>query len=174
MTVYSVKTGYLQENCYLLEKENNCLLIDPGDDYEEIKKLIDGKNVVGILITHSHFDHVASVDNLVKEFNYPVYNLENLQVGENKIQNFSFELIETFGHTMDSVSYYFKKEKKMFTGDFLFYGTIGRCDFIESNEEEMLKSIQKISSYEDDITVYPGHGRSTTLGREKKKNPYFL
>ena len=129
---------------------------------------------MGILITHSHFDHVASVDILQEEFNYPVYDIGNLKVGENKIQNFSFELIETFGHTMDSVSYYFKKEKKMFTGDFLFYDTIGRCDLLESNEEEMIKSIQKIKAYEDDIIVYPGHGKVTTLGREKKNNPYFL
>ena len=61
----------------------------------------------------------------------------------------------------------------MFTGDFLFFNTIGRCDLEGGDEQEMLESIEKIKEYEDDIVVYPGHGPSTVLGREKVYNPYF-
>jgi len=60
----------------------------------------------------------------------------------------------------------------MFTGDFLFYGTIGRTDLEGSNEEDMKKSIDKIKKYPD-AKIYPGHGWTTTLKREKEKNIYF-
>ena len=55
----------------------------------------------------------------------------------------------------------------MFTGDFLFYHTIGRCDLETSSVEEMMNSLEKISKYPDDITIYPGHGIFSTLGTEK-------
>ena len=61
----------------------------------------------------------------------------------------------------------------MFTGDFLFYRTIGRCDLPESNYDEMLKSIDKIKKYPGDIKIYPGHGSSSVLEEEFKYNPYF-
>lgn len=173
MKIDYIKVGYLRCNCYLLEKDNNYLLIDPGDDLEKIQKLIQNKNIVGILETHSHFDHVASTNDLEELYNFKVYNLNNLQEGPNKIENFNFEVIKTFGHTMDSVTYYFKEDKVMFTGDFLFKNTIGRCDLVESNYSEMLKSIEKIKQYSDDIKIYPGHGVSTTLKHEKEHNPYF-
>lgn len=173
MKIDYIKVGLLKCNCYLLEKENNCLLVDPGDDLEKIEKFIKEKNVIGILITHSHFDHVASVSDLQELYNYPVYDLNNLKEGNNNIKNFKFELIKTFGHTMDSVTYYFKEEQVMFTGDFLFKNTIGRCDLIESNYSKMLESIEKIKKYDDNIIIYPGHGIKTTLKNEKEHNPYF-
>ena len=74
---------------------------------------------------------------------------------------------------MDSITYYFYEDKVMFTGDFLFKGTIGRYDFPESNVEEMIKSIKKIKQYNSNITIYPGHGEKTTLENELKNNPYL-
>ena len=173
MEIDFIKVGFLRCNCYLIEKNDKYLLVDPGDDLEAIEKFIDGKNVVGILITHSHFDHVASVEDLVDKYNYLVYDLSNLKVGINKVDEFEFEVIETFGHTMDSISFYFIDDKVMFTGDFLFKDTIGRCDLVESDFEKMKESILKIKKYDDDIVIYPGHGMSTLLGNEKKYNPYF-
>lgn len=168
-----IKVGYLQANCYLLKKNNNYLLIDPGEDLEKIEKFIANKNIVGILATHSHFDHIASIKDLVKKYKFKVYNSSNLKEGINKIENFTFELINTPGHTMDSITIYFRKEKVMFTGDFLFKGTIGRCDLAGGNYKLMKQSIDKISQYDNDIKIYPGHGPSTTLGEEKINNPYF-
>lgn len=173
MKIECIKVGYLRCNCYLVSKGDCCLLIDPGDDLELILKFIDKKNVVGILVTHSHFDHVASVSDLVLEYGYPVYDLNNLCEGVNNISEFSFEVIKTFGHTMDSICFYFRDEKVMFTGDFLFNGTIGRCDLVESDYGVMLESIEKIKGYDDDIVIYPGHGKKTVLGDEKVNNPYF-
>ena len=166
MNISKIIVGELECNCYLLEKDNNCLLIDPGAEYNKIKEFIKEKDIIGILITHHHFDHIGCLTNLVNDY-------KNLKVGTNNINNFNFEVIKTYGHTMDSITYYFKEEKVMFTGDFLFYDTIGRYDFPESNVEEMKLSIEKIKKYPSDITIYPGHGIETTLEREKNHNIYF-
>lgn len=173
MKVSCLKVGELRCNCYLIEKDNNCLLVDPGDEYDKILEFIKDKNIKGILITHGHFDHIGCVEQLVHNFHYPVYQKDNLQEGKIKLSTFEFEVIYTFGHSMDSITYYFKEDKVMFTGDFLFFDTIGRCDLDGSDYNVMLESIEKIKQYDDDIKVYPGHGESTNLGREKTNNPYF-
>ena len=173
MNIKSIKVGYLKCNCYLIEKNNKYLLIDPGDDLEKIEKFIKGKNIVGILLTHSHFDHVASAYDLEKKYNYTIYDLNNLKEGINNIDDITFEVIKTFGHTMDSICFYFKDDKIMFTGDFLFYHTIGRCDLPESDYSKMKKSIEKIKNYPKDIIIYPGHGKKSSLKEEFKNNPYL-
>lgn len=173
MKIESFQVGELRCNCYLLEKNNEYLIIDPGDDYWQIKERIENKNVIAILLTHSHFDHTASVDKLVKDYNINVYQLANLEEGKTNIGSFNFEVIYTLGHTMDCVTYYFFEENVMFTGDFLFKDTIGRYDFPESDYDEMRKSIEKIRKYDNSIIVYPGHGESSTLGYEKENNLYF-
>ena len=173
MKVDSICIGELEENCYLIEKDNQCLLVDPGEDLEAILKFIRGKDVIGILVTHSHHDHVGSLDELVKMYHYPVFSYDNLKEGKLNIGPFSTEVIFTPGHKEDCVCYYFKDEKIMFTGDFLFRGSIGRCDLKGGNELEMSQSIEKIKKYDDDIVIYPGHGESSMLGIEKKLNPYF-
>ena len=165
--------GKLQCNCYLIDNGKEALLIDPGAELQKVKKLIEEKKVIGILLTHHHFDHIGCVADLVKEYQYSVYDRNNLQEGENKIGSFSFEVIYTPGHSMDSVTFYFKEEKVMFTGDFLFYDTVGRCDLEGGNFGEMVESIEKIKKYADQIVIYPGHGRTTVLGLEKKNNLYF-
>ena len=173
MKVDFIVVGDLGENCYLLEKNGCYLLVDPGEDLDRILKFISHKNILGILVTHCHFDHVASLKYLVSHFSYPVYCYDNLEEGAKKIGPFNMEVIFTPGHTKDSVSYYFRDEKIMITGDFLFCGTVGRCDLEGGSFNEMMKSIHKISKYDDDIVIYSGHGRKTTLGNEKKYNPYF-
>lgn len=172
MKVSSVRLGYLEENCYLLENGCECLLIDPGEELFKILDFIRDKNIIGILITHRHFDHVDSLGELVSRYHYPVYDYHNLREGNNKIGSFSFEAIYTPGHTSDSMCYYFMSDKVMFTGDFLFKGSIGRCD-LGGNEEDMVNSIDKIKKYDDDIVIYPGHGESSILLYEKKYNPYL-
>ena len=173
MKIDSIVIGDLEENCYLLEKDNCCLLVDPGEDLDSILSFIDGKNVIGILITHHHHDHVGSLNDLVDRFSFPVYDYYHLNEGIKSIGSFNIEVIFTPGHTSDCVCYYFREDKVMITGDFLFYGTVGRCDLDDSDYLEMNKSIDKIKKYDNDIVIYPGHGRKSILGREKEYNPYF-
>jgi glyoxylase-like metal-dependent hydrolase (beta-lactamase superfamily II) len=163
--------GYC-ENCYLIENNNDVLIVDPGNDYEKIKEKLKNKNIVGILITHYHPDHVGALNQLLLDYNVNIYDYK-LEEKEYKINNFKFNIIKTPGHKEDSVTFYFKNEKIMFTGDFVFKLTIGRTDLEGGNMIQMQESIEKIKTYDDDITLYPGHGEETTLKDEKELNYYF-
>lgn len=173
MEIINVKVGMLETNCYILKKNNETIVIDPGDDFLLINNYLKNTKLIGVIITHNHFDHVGAIKELQKEYNFTVYNKSNLNEGQHKIGNFAFEVIYTEGHTDDSISIYFCQESVMFTGDFIFKNTIGRCNLPTGDYNEMLNSIQKIKKYNDDITIYPGHGEITKLGLEKKFNEYF-
>ena len=172
MKVKRIVVGFMQCNCYLIELDRKCILIDPGDEYEKILSNINNKDILGIIITHSHFDHTGCIDKFVKNFNCPIYCKTNLKEGKNKIGNFEFNIIYTPGHTDDSICIYLKKDKIIFTGDFIFKESIGRTD-LGGNQLDMYKSIKKIKEYPDDLIIYPGHGESSILGNEKLFNPYF-
>lgn len=182
MEIKKTVVGYLEENCYLIKEGDNGLIVDPGDEIDKIINMIGDTNIIGILITHAHFDHVGALDELLKKYDVPVYyhnvnselnykNLIDVKEQEYKIDNMSFKVIYTPGHRNDSVTYQFNDI--MFTGDFIFYLSIGRTDLEYGNYEEMLDSIKKIKKYPDNITIYPGHGIDTNLGFEKSKNSYF-
>lgn len=173
MQIETIPVGMLQENCYLLKKDNSCLIVDPGDEFDQIKKRIGNLNVLAILITHHHFDHVGALEECKKEYGVPVFEFETLEEKHYQIGLFSFHAIFTPGHTKDSVTYYFPLEKKMFTGDFIFKESIGRMDLEGGSLEDMLESLTKIKQYSDDITLYPGHGESSMLGIEKQENYYL-
>ncbi len=169
MKIIKIPVGYLQANCYILNKNNENLIVDPGDEFLKIKKSIQG-SVLGILITHHHFDHIGALKEVAQEFNCPIYAYP-LKEGAYQIKDFHFEVIHTKGHTIDSISFYFPNEKVMFTGDFLFKEMVGRTDLETGNIDEMLKSLQKISKY--DGMIYPGHGDITSFNHEKKYNSYL-
>lgn len=168
MKITQIPVGYLQANCYILEKGNQVIIIDPGDEYQKIIKEIKNKQIIKILITHYHPDHTSAL----KEFN-PELILKNPKQQIYTFGSFTFEIIFTKGHTEDSVTYYFKNEKAMFTGDFLFKETIGRTDLKTGNIMQMKESINKIKKYPEDIKIYPGHGQTTTLKHEKENNYFF-
>ena len=167
MIIKTIKVGYLETNCYILIKDSDALIIDPGDEYEKIKKEINNLNLKAILITHNHFDHVGALNKFKNII------IDNTSEKEQKIGQFKFEIIKTPGHTSDSVSFYFKEENKMFVGDFVFENSIGRTDLDTGNNIDMKKSIEKLKTYPINTKIYPGHGNSTTLQQEIKNNPFF-
>ena len=171
MNVHKIVTNYLDENCYIITKDNKSLIIDPGVSNNEIINYIDKNklNICGFLITHNHFDHIASLKKLLKLYNNEIVDINNKKI----IDGFNYEIIETKGHTNDSISFYFKEENIIFTGDFLFKGTIGRYDFETSSEEEMKKSIELIKKYDKKVKIHPGHGEETTLEEELVNNIYL-
>lgn len=173
MNVEIVKVGRLETNCYILEYNGEVLVIDPGDDFYILKRYLMERKVIGILVTHNHPDHIGALSSLVDTFKVPVYDKNNLQEGRFEIGPFHFEVIYTPGHTSDSITYYFRDYNFLFSGDFLFKGTVGRMDLDTGSMEDMKKSLEKIYNYSDRIKIYPGHGDSTTLGEEKKFNQYF-
>ncbi|MCM1370921.1 MAG: MBL fold metallo-hydrolase [Clostridium sp.] len=168
MNIEKIVVGALQTNCYIISYGDNCMVIDPGDEYDKIKNVIGNRQVIGIIITHYHFDHIGALS----YFNTEIidYKYKN---GTYNIGQFNFEVIHTPGHKEDSITIYFKNENVMFTGDFIFKGSIGRVDLEGGNLIEMKKSLNKILQYNDDIIIYPGHGNGTMLGEEKKNFMYF-
>ena len=165
-----VVVGVYEANCYILSKNNKCLVIDPGDEFNKIKPLLENKELTGVLVTHKHPDHIGALKYFDQNI---VYSFDNLKEGIKEIGPFRFEVIYTKGHTNDSITYYFKEEGIMFTGDFLFKGSIGRMDLPTGSAEEMKQSLSKIKKFPN-IKIYPGHGNSTTLEEEKQNNIYFF
>lgn len=173
MNIEVIKVGYLQTNCYVLTIDNECLVIDPGDEFERIKNKIGKKTVLKVLLTHHHFDHIGALDDLIEKYNVEILDNTNLEEKEYIIGKFNFTVIFTKGHTTDSICFYFKEYKAMFVGDFIFKESIGRCDLPTGSNSDMKLSLKKISKYDDDIIIYPGHGESSSLGYEKINNIYL-
>lgn len=172
LKVETIINGDLEENCYVIHNDKYALIVDPGSEENRIIKKIDSikLEVVGILITHYHFDHIGALEK-VKEHYKSAKLFDYKSSYDNEIECFKFKKINNFGHTMDSCSFLFEKEKIMFDGDFVFFETIGNYD--EENEVEMFNSLKEFVKLDDNITVYPGHGPKTNVGYEKEYN-YFL
>lgn len=156
-----------------------------------------------ILLTHAHFDHIGAVAELRKHYNIDVYLHENekdwlndpilngsrsfigsvittdqpdqlIDIGQMEIGPFQFEVIHTPGHSPGSVSFIFDGDKEMISGDVLFQGGVGRTDLPEGSFDVLVKSIkEKLYSLSDDYIVYPGHGGPTTIGEERRTNPFI-
>lgn len=177
MEIKTIKIGSLETNCYLLIKDNKCLIVDPGDEFAKIREVISSLSLLPlkVLITHHHFDHVGALDEVLNEYNIDLIDY-NDYVNDNEIVNidgFKFKMIYTPGHKSDLVTYYFFEDNVMFCGDFIFRDSIGRWDLETGNEEKMYESINKIKNYPLDTTIYPGHGEITNLAYEIKNNIYF-
>jgi glyoxylase-like metal-dependent hydrolase (beta-lactamase superfamily II) len=156
MQIETIKVGELRTNCYIVTKNNQTIIIDPGDEYEKIKTHCQNKKIVAIFVTHHHFDHVGALKNLEADYN----------LTHNTSKVWDLEIIPCKGHANDLISLYFPSDSILFSGDFIFYHTIGRCDLLGSDFHEMQKSIQNILNYPENIKIYPGHGIPTTLEEE--------
>jgi glyoxylase-like metal-dependent hydrolase (beta-lactamase superfamily II) len=170
MKIERVIVGVLETNCYILSIDNKALIIDPGGEYNKIKKSIGTKEVIGVIVTHYHFDHIGALDYFDRSI---IYDYSNLKEGINKIGPFTFEIIYTPGHKEDLISIYFEKDKCMFVGDFILNGTIGRTDLTGGSVKDMNNSIKKIKKYPKDTIIYPGHDEKSILEYEINNNIYF-
>jgi len=157
--IKKIVVGELRTNCYIITNElKKALVIDPGDEAEKIIEELKDLKVEGILITHHHYDHIGALKELEEKY----------ELKENGKNSFEYEIIETKGHTSDSISFYFPNMNTIFTGDFIFKGTIGRMD-IGGNKEDMKKSINSfLTRFQKNIIIYPGHGNATTLEEERE------
>lgn len=176
--------GILDQKTYVVAKGDDVVIIDAGADLADVKKAVAGKNVLAVLITHSHFDHIWCIEDYIKEWNMPVFiskgaedkfldsdkncsniirnrttfnvNQENIRYYEDKLNlnEFEIEIIKTAGHSADSVSILI--EKSLFSGDLVLGGSVGRTDLYDSSDDEMWNSLEKLKSIDFDI-LYPGH-----------------
>lgn len=183
--------------------DSQVIIIDPGDEKEKIERVLKKYNLKpGFIInTHGHIDHIGCDDkfgvpvyihrqdlallknpklNLSAFFACPFSLKSNVKTLEDKetigLGPIQLEVIHVPGHTPGGISLLMKKPKDniLFTGDSLFYHGIGRTDFPGSSEELLMESIKtKLLKLRDDTIVYPGHGPYSTIGEEKKNNPFL-
>jgi len=181
--------GPYQANCYILgcNETREGLVIDPGDDVLRIAGELSRNRlmILYILITHGHFDHVGGAAELrritkapvlIHALDSPVLNFEadgHLSDGQVlHVGTYDISVIHTPGHSPGGVS--FHAPGVVFTGDALFAGSIGRTDFPGGSHEQLIQEVRaKIFPLGDNIRVYPGHGPSSTIGRERLYNPFF-
>lgn len=179
--------GDYQTNCYIVTIDGKDFIIDPGVNATEWVKA-NVNNPVAILNTHGHFDHVWSNKELSEDLNLKIYTPVDdafmLQedprglgmpqsIPDVMVQNdeeFDFDGIKIKfhffpGHTRGCSA--IQIEDALFAGDFIFKGSIGRVDFPYSNPEDMIQSIQKVLSWQEDVTIYPGHEPKTSLDSER-------
>lgn len=173
MEIKKVITGVLDENCYVLIKNNTAIIIDPGDDYLDIKEAIGENKVLAVLISHSHFDHIGALRNFLTKRSIKIFKKSSLEEKEYTIGDFKFKCIYTPGHSKDSVSFFFEENNCMFVGDFVFKESIGRTDLPGGDNNDMKESLNKLLTFNESITLYPGHDDETTLKYEKEHNPYL-
>jgi len=179
------------------------VVIDPGGDSEiieaHLKKL--KLKVEHIILTHGHIDHIGALSQLKKTtgaailihskdsamLRDPSQNLSLFSGGRMvapkadrlleegdivQCGDIKLEVLHTPGHTPGGIS--LLTDKMIFTGDALFCGSIGRTDFPGSSHQELISSIKsKLLNKDDDFVVHPGHGPSSTIGEERRNNPFL-
>ena len=188
----------------IMRKQKKRLLLTREACSKNLKDyLLEEKlDVKGILLTHGHFDHILGLDGLLEMFDVPVYVHENEEelikdpvlnqsktytngyaftrakyVKDKDVLNligYSFQVIHTPGHTKGGVCYYVEEEEVLFSGDTLFYASVGRTDFPTGSTSELIRSIrEKLMCLPDDTIVYPGHMGATSIGYERQQNPFI-
>ncbi len=192
-------------NTYIINENKEAYIIDPGSNFIGITEYIDQKGFVvkGVLLTHGHFDHIISVNQLIDKYQTkvainekektflfdPSLNLSNqlpskiIIKNQDNVLTFNEKTKFKLGNNIIKVletpghtkgSVCFKYKNFLFSGDTLFKGTIGRTDLPTSNTLDIQKSIRKIVlQCSDKTVVYPGHGGATTILKEKATNPFI-
>jgi len=200
--------GMVAENCYLIRRDGSerALIVDPGDEAEKLLEAVDqlGVTLDGILLTHTHFDHVGAVAPVAKATGAEVWvpevekgvladinsfvpwpdfgpfeswDAEHTLSGGEKLElaGFEIDVLFTPGHSPGHVTFSIPDERAVFAGDVLFNGSVGRSDLPGGDWPTLLESIRTlVDTLPPETTVYPGHMGITTLGAERVSNPFLV
>lgn len=197
MKIQRFTLGEYQSNCYIISFDKEAIIIDPGYENEVVIPYLVKENLTPkiIFLTHGHFDHIGGVNQLKNHFKkleviihkYDLiwlddndYNLTKREVIADRVitnernlsfNDHSFEIILTPGHSAGGMA--LKIGKHLFSGDTLFKMSIGRYDLPFANQVDLFQSIKKLYLLDEETIVYPGHGDKTTIGFEKRHNPFI-
>lgn len=184
--------GSLESNGYIISNRSkgSCYIIDPG--YEP-KKFIDyiedeGLKLLGIILTHHHYDHVGGAARIRDYFGVPVMMHEmdanvykgtvDRQLSDGDVLNLdgeTLQILNTPGHTWGSICILSEKSKVVFTGDTIFDADLGRTDLADGSPQCMEESCRSIiDKWSNEYTIYPGHDDSATMKQVRKYNQEFL
>ena len=201
LDIRRVICGSIQENCYIVQAEgrDDCVVVDPGDEYPKLKAAIGDRRVGAVLLTHGHFDHIMAAGEMARDFGAPVYvgaedaemlnditksdytgmlglsradwpTIDAAPFAETlSVCGMDFTILPTPGHSRGSVCLYLKDEAVLFSGDTLFRAGYGRLDLYGGKMGAMLKSLKRLFTLPGEVEVYPGHGDATTIGEEKAR-----
>ena len=187
MRIREVTVGPVQTCCYLLFPENTeeCLVVDPGDEAERIRKAAEGRRIAAILLTHGHFDHIGAVSSLMdpgtrlvihpldeKMLTDPDLNAGRLFMGQRitapaptdrvrdgeelTLAGLKIRVLHTPGHTPGSVCYLIGDD--LFTGDTLFEHGWGRTDLPGGCGQDLAESLRRLMPLAQRYPIHPGHG----------------
>jgi hydroxyacylglutathione hydrolase len=207
MDVRMFTVGPVQENTFILRRDGSdrALIVDPGEEAPKLLGALEalGLTLDGILITHTHFDHVGAVAPIaeatgaevwVPEIEKPVladimsyvpwpgfgpfdsWDAEHTVQGGERLElaGFEIDVIFTPGHSPGHVTYSIPDEGAIFSGDVLFQGSVGRVDLPGGDWPTLLESLRTlVDSLPEDTKVHPGHMGLTTLGAERATNPFL-
>lgn len=202
MTVKQLPLGPFATNCFLVfnGKTNDLFIIDPADEADKIVAEAEKFpfRSTRILLTHAHIDHISAAGKVAARLAIPQVELSTddhdmYNSPENAIPPYfppaddlpeaagfspvaDCTIIPLPGHTKGGSGFLFDdgSEKFLIAGDTIFCGSIGRTDLYGGDFNTLIKSIrEKILTLPDDLIIYPGHGGETTVGFEKKHNPYL-
>ena len=195
--------GPIGTNCYVVRTERGApeaVVIDPGGDATTLRLEIArlGVGVAGILVTHTHYDHIGAVADLAEATGAPVYISEleadvlarpadyypgqSIRPWEAEVRlagdetvdlaGISFETMQVPGHSPGHLAFY--AEGCLFSGDVLFAGSVGRTDLPMASWGTLVESIRSlVDRFPPETVVYSGHGPPTTLGAELARNPFL-
>lgn len=200
MEIKLLQVAPLGTNCYILidEAEKVCAIVDPGGSARQIIAAVEREGVtpVAVFLTHGHYDHTGGAEELREKWpDVPVYlnkrdvydpadtYLGQLFLGVPGAKNYdegdtiavggvTVEVMATPGHSEGSVT--LRCGDILFCGDTLFAGSCGRTDFPGGSVNKMMASLKRLARLEGDLTVCPGHMETSTLDRERRRNPYVL
>ncbi len=202
MNITAISVGPLHTNCYVVSENGVGVIIDPGFEEWKIEEKIQGLDIKYIFLTHGHYDHFIAAKSIVEKTGAKIVISEidrpflddvelnlicwNMPLAKKQISaditvndgdvitvgDMSFRFMLTPGHTPGSMCIFIND--KMFSGDTLFCGTIGRTDLPRGSMTQMMNTLQNIiKPIKEDYIVYPGHLDVTTLFYEKETNPYL-
>jgi glyoxylase-like metal-dependent hydrolase (beta-lactamase superfamily II) len=195
------------ENTYIFRRDGSdrALIVDPGDEADVLLNAIRelGVTLDGILLTHTHFDHVGAVAPLARatgaevwcpEIEVPVladimrfvpwpgfgpfesYDADHTVAGGERLElaGMEIDVLFTPGHSPGHVTYSIPAEQALFDGDVLFAGSVGRTDLPGGDPATLMRSLAMlVEALPGETVVYPGHMGNTTIGRERATNPFL-